>query len=82
MRRILGTKDYYDILSCPRTATDDELKKAYRKLALQLHPDKNRAAGAEEAFKLSAKARRTRTRPRKRGSSQWARRLIAPASQC
>ncbi|XP_019769817.2 dnaJ protein homolog 1 [Dendroctonus ponderosae] len=50
------TKDYYAILGIPKGASDDEIKKAYRKLALRYHPDKNKSPGAEEKFKDVAEA--------------------------
>lgn len=49
-------KDYYKILGINKDASDDDIKKAYRKLALKYHPDKNKAAGAEERFKEVAEA--------------------------
>eukprot|EP00892_Ulva_mutabilis_P003163 jgi/Ulvmu1/12848/UM098_0033.1 len=55
--RIRGSKgDYYKVLGVDRSADEDEIKKAYRKLALKLHPDKCQAPGAEEAFKEVSKA--------------------------
>ena len=48
--------DYFEILGIKESATDDEIKKAYRKMALLLHPDKCQEDGAEEAFKKIGEA--------------------------
>jgi len=52
---IMG-KDYYKILGIAKDANDEEVKKAYRKLALKYHPDKNKDSNAEEKFKEIAEA--------------------------
>ncbi len=44
-------RDYYEVLELPRTANEEEIKKAFRRLALKYHPDRNREADAAERFK-------------------------------
>lgn len=55
VKRIKKCKDYYEILMVSKDATDSEIRKAYKKLALLLHPDKNTYPGAAEAFKAIGK---------------------------
>ncbi|KAL6607928.1 hypothetical protein ACP70R_040991 [Stipagrostis hirtigluma subsp. patula] len=50
------TRDYYQILGLEKDCTVEDVRKAYRKLSLKVHPDKNKAPGAEDAFKAVSKA--------------------------
>lgn len=60
-------KDYYKVLGVTKTATQDEIKKAYRKLAIKYHPDKNKGnKQAEEKFKEIAEANDVLSDPEKR----------------
>lgn len=62
-------RDYYEILSVSRTATDVEIKRAYRSLAVQYHPDKNPGnAEAEDKFKEAAEAYAVLSDAQKRAS--------------
>jgi len=56
MPRSSTKRDYYEVLGVTRTASDDDIKKAYRRLALQYHPDRNNAPEATERFKEATEA--------------------------
>lgn len=63
----MAKRDYYEILDLQRNATEAEIKKAYRKMALQYHPDKNPGdTAAEEKFKEAAEAYEVLSNPEKR----------------
>ncbi|XP_025919818.1 dnaJ homolog subfamily B member 1 [Apteryx rowi] len=59
-------KDYYRTLGLARGASDEDIKRAYRKQALRYHPDKNKEPGAEERFKEVAEAYDVLSDPKKR----------------
>lgn len=56
VRDIKKKKDFYDILGLERSSSVEDIRKAYRKLSLKVHPDKNKAPGAEDAFKMVSKS--------------------------
>jgi molecular chaperone DnaJ len=56
MARSSTKRDYYEVLGVARSASDDDIKKAYRRLALQYHPDRNKAPEATERFKEATEA--------------------------
>ncbi len=61
-------QDYYDVLGVPRNATEEEIKRAFRKLAFQYHPDRNKDPRAEDRFKEINEAYQVLSDPEKRGS--------------
>jgi len=67
----MAKRDYYDVLGVPKNASDDDIKKAYRKLAMKFHPDRNQgeeAKKAEEKFKEAKEAYEMLSEPPKRAA--------------
>jgi molecular chaperone DnaJ len=53
----MATRDYYEVLGVSKTSSEDEIKKSYRRVALQYHPDRNPDdPTAEEKFKEASEA--------------------------
>ncbi len=67
----MAKRDYYDILGVPKNGSDEDIKKAYRKMAMKHHPDRNQGDGAkasEEKFKEAKEAYEMLSDPQKRAA--------------
>src|SRR4249920_316425 len=64
----MAKRDYYTVPGINRDASEDEIKKAYRKLAMKHHPDRNSEKGAEESFKEAKEAYEVLTDAKKRAA--------------
>ena len=70
----MDNQNFYDILNVSKHASPEEIKKAYRELAKQYHPDKNKAPDAAEKFKMISLAHEVLSNPTKKQQYDDARR--------
>ncbi len=63
---MVDSKDFYEVLGVSKSASADEIKRAYRKLALEFHPDRNKSKDAEAKFKEVTKAYEILSDPQKK----------------
>lgn len=64
----MSKRDYYEVLGVPRNASEADIKKAYRRLAMKFHPDRNPGEEAEQKFKEAKLAYEILTDPKKRSA--------------
>ena len=64
----MSKRDYYEVLGLSKGASDDEIKKAYRRMAKKYHPDVNKESGAEEKFKEVNEAYEVLSDPQKKAT--------------
>ena len=70
----MAKRDYYEVLGVDKQASEDEIKKAYRKIAIKYHPDRNPGnKEAEDKFKEAAEAYEVLHDPQKRQQFDWRR---------
>ena len=74
IKQIKRNKDYYAVLGVEKTCSVEEIRKAYRKLSLKVHPDKNKAPRSEEAFKTVS--RESATHWKAAAEANWARHFL------
>ncbi|KAK7282048.1 hypothetical protein RIF29_10546 [Crotalaria pallida] len=85
-RKFNGQDDWYGVLGVHPVADDETIRRRYRKLALMLHPDKNKSVGAEEAFKLITQAWSILSNKKNKiiydgDRSSWGRYVVTPGAK-